>query len=99
MLNELIERYPELEICVEDIEKAKEAIIECYNKGGKLLLCVSARLQTDMEAAFVRTRPRGGFAFIHKPRRTERHTFQPESNERFQHDYRQPFCVDVRNVV
>ena len=39
MLNELIKRYPELEICVEDIEKAKEAIIECYNKGGKLLLC------------------------------------------------------------
>lgn len=39
MLNELIERYPELEICVEDIEKAKDAIIECYNKGGKLLLC------------------------------------------------------------
>lgn len=39
MLNELIERYPELKTCVEDIEKAKEAIIECYNKGGKLLLC------------------------------------------------------------
>lgn len=39
MLNELIKRYPELEACVEDIEKAKDAIIECYNNGGKLLLC------------------------------------------------------------
>lgn len=39
MLKELLERYPVLETCVEDIEKAKEAIIECYNKGGKLLLC------------------------------------------------------------
>ena len=39
MINELINRYPILADCREDIENAVSAIIECYEKGGKLLLC------------------------------------------------------------
>jgi D-sedoheptulose 7-phosphate isomerase len=38
-MNELLARYPALEVCKEDILKAKEAIIKCYENGGKLLLC------------------------------------------------------------
>ena len=39
MLNELLERYPELSVCKDDIESARDALIECYEKGGKVLLC------------------------------------------------------------
>ena len=38
MLNELIERYPELKSCEAEILKAGEKIIECYKNDGKLLL-------------------------------------------------------------
>ena len=39
MLNELFQRYPTLKDCEESIIAAEKAIIECYEKGGKLLLC------------------------------------------------------------
>jgi D-sedoheptulose 7-phosphate isomerase len=39
MINELISRYPTLAACRGDIESALAAIIECYEKGGKILLC------------------------------------------------------------
>lgn len=39
MINELINRYPSLEVCRGDIEAALGAIISCYEVGGKLLLC------------------------------------------------------------
>jgi len=39
MLNELITRYPVLESAKEQIVEARDAIIECYKNGGKLLLC------------------------------------------------------------
>ena len=39
MLNELITRYPVLKDCEIEIIAAKDAIIECYKKGGKVLLC------------------------------------------------------------
>lgn len=39
MLNELLRRYPNLECCKEDILKAEKALIECYEKGGKVLIC------------------------------------------------------------
>lgn len=39
MINDLLKRYPVLSQCSEDIEKAKNAIIECYKSGSKLLLC------------------------------------------------------------
>lgn len=37
-VNQLIERYPCLEICKNDIEKAASAIIKSYENGGKLLI-------------------------------------------------------------
>lgn len=39
MMKELLMRYPQLEVCKEDIERAVQAIIKCYENGGKLLLC------------------------------------------------------------
>lgn len=39
MYNELLERYPVLDSCKDEIKNAAEAIINCYEKGGKLLLC------------------------------------------------------------
>lgn len=39
MLNELISRYNVLEECREDITKARDAIIKCYENGGKMLIC------------------------------------------------------------
>lgn len=39
MLNELLNRYPALEECKIDIEKAVDSIINCYENGGKILLC------------------------------------------------------------
>ena len=39
MLNELIKRYPVLSEIKEDIAKATEEIITCYENGGKVLLC------------------------------------------------------------
>lgn len=38
-MNELISRYPKLKACEKDIKKAISAIIDCYEEGGKLLLC------------------------------------------------------------
>ena len=49
MLNELIERYPTLASCGEDIEAAKNAIIDCYKKGGKLLLAGNGGSAADSE--------------------------------------------------
>lgn len=39
MLNELLLRYPKLEVCKDDIIKAVVTIIDCYKNGGKLILC------------------------------------------------------------
>ena len=49
MLNELICRYPELTICKEDIILAREAIIQCYKDGGKLLLCGNGGSSADCD--------------------------------------------------
>ena len=38
MINELIKRYPVLSECRGNIESALSAMIECYEKGGKILL-------------------------------------------------------------
>ena len=38
-MEELIMRYPALSACAEDIEKAKDLIIETYKNGGKILVC------------------------------------------------------------
>ena len=52
MINELLNRYPSLCECKEDIEKASKAIAECYEKGGKLLLCGNGGSCSDCEHIF-----------------------------------------------
>ncbi|MBQ3101069.1 MAG: SIS domain-containing protein [Clostridia bacterium] len=49
MINDLIVRYPALEECRDDIEKAKDAIIDCYENGGKLLLCGNGGSAADCD--------------------------------------------------
>lgn len=39
MLDELMKRYPSLSICTPDIEKAAQAMIDCYTQGGKVMTC------------------------------------------------------------
>lgn len=39
MLNKLLNRYPQLIACKNDIIRAKDTIIRCYENKGKLLLC------------------------------------------------------------
>lgn len=39
MLNELIERYPSLSVCKEDIQKAEKMMLDTYYAGGKILIC------------------------------------------------------------
>ena len=38
-MKELLERYPQLGICKNSIEKAVEKIVKCYENGGKVLIC------------------------------------------------------------
>lgn len=38
-LEELISRYPVLEVCVKDIYAAAELLINCYRNNGKVLVC------------------------------------------------------------
>ena len=49
MTNELIKRYPALEDIREDIEKATQEIIDCYENGGKVLLCGNGGSAADCE--------------------------------------------------
>ena len=60
----LIRRYPALEACREDIEKAAAALTACFAKGGKLLLCGNGGSSADCEhisgellKGFLRKRP------------------------------------------
>lgn len=49
MLTELLERYPKLISCKDDILRAREAIIRCYEKKGKLLLCGNGGSSADCD--------------------------------------------------
>ena len=49
MLNELIARYPSLKECENSIVEATNAIIDCYNEGGKLILCGNGGSCADCE--------------------------------------------------
>lgn len=49
MFKELLKRYPMLENCKDDILKAKNAIIDCYEKGGKVLLCGNGGSSADCD--------------------------------------------------
>lgn len=49
MINELISRYPVLQSSKEDILSAKQAIIACYENGGKLILCGNGGSAADCD--------------------------------------------------
>ena len=49
MINELIKRYPSLDSCKTEIEAARDTLIECYEKGGKLLLCGNGGSSSDCD--------------------------------------------------
>lgn len=49
MINELIKRYPALSGIKDDTEKAVNEIINCYENGGKLLLCGNGGSAADCE--------------------------------------------------
>ncbi len=48
-LNQLIERYPKLEVCKEDIKKAYELLEAAYCNGRKLLVCGNGGSASDSE--------------------------------------------------
>ncbi len=48
-LEELILRYPILSECREEIEKAFVLILECYRKGGKLMICGNGGSASDSD--------------------------------------------------
>lgn len=48
-LNLLIERYPKLEVCIEDIKKAYELLETAYSNGRKLLVCGNGGSASDSE--------------------------------------------------
>ena len=48
-LDELIERYPKLSCCKEDIKQAFIVLKECYEKGGKLLIAGNGGSAADSE--------------------------------------------------
>ena len=45
----LYERYPALEVCKADIEKALKLMIDTYRNGGKILLCGNGGSASDCE--------------------------------------------------
>ena len=49
MMDELLTRYPSLTACREDIARAAELLIDCYRRGGKLLLCGNGGSCADCE--------------------------------------------------
>ena len=49
MIEELINRYPLLSVCKEDILKAKDLMKETYEKGGKVLVCGNGGSAADSE--------------------------------------------------
>lgn len=48
-MNELFERYPALEVCREQIAQSLDMLIDCFEKGGKLLLCGNGGSCADCE--------------------------------------------------
>lgn len=48
-MRELLQRYPNLEVCAKSIENALELIIDTYKKGGKVLVCGNGGSAADSE--------------------------------------------------
>ena len=46
---DLLERYPQLNTCAEDIENALSLMIDTYNKGGKILVCGNGGSAADAD--------------------------------------------------
>lgn len=46
-MNELIDRYPQLNTCAKDIENALSLMIDTYKKGGKILVCGNGGSSAD----------------------------------------------------
>ena len=64
MLNDLITRYPQLNTCVPEIQKAYEALTHCYVSGGKVMTCGNGGSCADADhivgelmKGFLRRRP------------------------------------------
>lgn len=79
MYNELIERYPALAECDKEIKMAVDAIVSCYEKGGKLMLCGNGGSCADCDhivgelmKGFLKLRP------IPEERRGEMQAASPE---------------------
>ena len=49
ILDELIERYPTLEVCREDIEGAFALLRDCYKSGGRVFVCGNGGSACDAE--------------------------------------------------
>jgi D-sedoheptulose 7-phosphate isomerase len=65
-IQRLLTRYPQLEVCAADIDRAVEVIAAAFRAGGKLLVCGNGGSAADSEhvvselmKAFVRPRPVG----------------------------------------
>ena len=48
-VNELIERYPELRVCREDLNNTVKALCECFHDGHKLLTCGNGGSAADAQ--------------------------------------------------
>jgi len=49
LLEELIERYPELSAVENEIQKAAESLIACFEQGGKVLVCGNGGSSSDSD--------------------------------------------------
>ena len=49
LLKKLTERYPALDSCISEVESAIDAIISCYQNGGKLLICGNGGSAADAD--------------------------------------------------
>ena len=45
----LVERYPALSVCRDDIVKAAELMVRCYENGGKIMTCGNGGSAADCE--------------------------------------------------
>lgn len=66
ILNDLLNRFPEVKAVAEEIEKAASCLIACYEKGGKVLVCGNGGSCSDADhivgelmKGFERKRPVG----------------------------------------
>ena len=67
MVELCVKRYPQLDVCREDILRAIETVIACYETGGKVLICGNGGSSADSEhisgelmKGFLKKRPLSG---------------------------------------